>query len=204
MIRLTAYISGRVQRAGYRAKVVSMAKEMGLVGFVQNRPDGQVLVIAEGEQKDLEKFASALWIKNAIIDVGNVSAEYSKGSGQYSSFKKITGPDEIGERLDDGIEVLKELVVGLNNLTIITKNGFDHMLDKQDQALGKMDQMLDKQDQTLGKMDQMLDKQDATIGEIRGLRVDLKSYMDMRFERIEADLAELKEMKTALKEKGII
>lgn len=197
MIRLTAYISGRVQRAGYRAKVVSMAKEMDLVGFVQNRPDGQVLVIAEGAQKDLEKFASALWIKNAIIDVGNVSAEYSKGSGQYSSFKKITGPDEIGERLDDGIEVLKELVVGLNNLTIITKNGFESLN-------GKMDQMLDKQDQTLGKMDQMLDKQDATIGEIRGLRVDLKSYMDMRFERIEADLAELKEMKMALKEKGII
>lgn len=52
MIRLTAYVSGRVQRTGYRAKVVSLAKEMGLVGFVQNRPEGQVLVIAEGENKD--------------------------------------------------------------------------------------------------------------------------------------------------------
>ncbi len=211
MIRLTAYVSGRVQRAGYRAKVVSMAKDMGLVGLVQNRPDGQVLVIAEGEQKDLEKFASALRIKNAIINVENISAEYSRGSGQYSSFKKITGPDEIGERLDDGIEILKDLVVGLNNLTVITKNGFeslngkmDQTLDRQDSALGKMDQMLDKQDQALGKMDQMLDKQGATIGEIRGLRIDLKDYMDMRFERIEADLAELKEMKTALKEKGLI
>jgi acylphosphatase len=68
MIRLTAYVSGRVQRAGYRAKIVSLAKEMELVGFVQNRPDGQVMVIAEGEQKDLEKLASALLIKNAIIE----------------------------------------------------------------------------------------------------------------------------------------
>jgi hypothetical protein len=66
------------------------------------------------------------------------------------------------------------------------------------------DQMLDYQDQMLDKQDQMLDKQDTTIGEIRALRTDLKGYMDMRFKRIEADLSELKDMKVALKEKGLI
>jgi acylphosphatase len=201
MIRLTAYISGSVQRVGYRAKVVSLANEMGLVGLVQNQPDGRVLVIAEGEKKDdLERFTSAIAIKNSLIDVENVSAKYTQGSGQYSSFKKVTGPDEVGERLDDGIEILKR------------------MLDRQDKTISilsnvdeKLDQTLDKQDLTIsilsgidGKLDQTLDKQDATIGEIRGLRDDLKSYMDMRFKRIEADLAELKEMKAALKEKGLI
>jgi len=267
MMRLTACISGKVQRVGYRAKVVSLAREMNLVGFIQNRPGGSALVIAEGEPNNLRQFASALKIKNALIDVEDVAAEYSHASGEYVSFRKVTGPEEVGERLDDGIEILKELVVGikgigtgvnnltigLNNLTTITKEGFenlngkmdrmldkqdqalgkmDQMLDKQDQALGKMDQMLDKQDQALGKMDQMLDKQDQALGkmdqmldrqdemidkqdqmldkqdasteEIRGLRLDMKDHMDMRFKRIEADLAELKEMKAALKEKGII
>ncbi len=194
MIRLTAYISGRVQRVGYRAKVVSLAKEMGLVGLIQNQPDGQVLVIAEGEKKDdLERFASAIAIKNTLIDVENAGVKYTQGSGQYSSFKKVTGPNEVGERLDDGIEILKEMVVSLNNLTTLTKEG----LAKQDETI----LILSGVD---GKLDQMLDSQDATIGEIRGLRVDLKGYMDMRFKRIEADLAELKEMKTALKEKGLI
>ncbi len=71
MIRLTAYISGRVQRVGYRAKVVSLAKEMDLVGIIQNRPDGRVLVIAEGEKtEDLERFASGIQIENALIHVG--------------------------------------------------------------------------------------------------------------------------------------
>lgn len=106
---------------------------MGLKGLVQNRPDGQVLVIAEGEKQTLERFAAALQIKNAFIEVLNISLEYSPGSGGFSDFRKITGPDEVGERLDD-----------------------------------------------------------------------LKTHMDMRFERIEADLAELKEIKTALKERGII
>jgi acylphosphatase len=182
MIRLTAHISGRVQRVGYRSKLVSLAKEMGLAGFVQNRPDGRVLVIAEGEKKDdLERFASAIQIKNSLIDVENISAEYSHGSGEYSIFRKITGPDEVGERLDDGIEILKQLVVGvnglaigLNNLTTITNDGLakqDQMLVKQDQTISvlsdmdkKMDRMLDKQDQMLGKQDQMLDKQDQMLG----------------------------------------
>lgn len=150
MIRLTAYVSGRVQRAGYRAKVVSLAKEMGLVGFVQNLPDGRVLVIAEGERKDLEKLASALGIKNAIIDVENVSLEYSQGSGQYSSFKKITGSEEIGERLDEGIEVLKELVVVLKEV-------------KEDTSSIKALQV------------QMLDKQDTTIGILKDVKEDTKS-----------------------------
>ena len=189
--RLTAHISGNVQRVGYRAKVVFLAKEMGLVGIAQNQSDGSVLVIAEGEKKDdLERFASAIEIENALIHVDNMDTKYTQGSGQYSTFRKITGPDEVGERLDEGIEILKEmltgiksLTVGVNNLTATTTDGFDN-LD--------------------GKMDQMLDKQDETIGEIKALRTDLKGYMDMRFKRIEADLSELKDMKVALKEKGLI
>jgi len=186
MIRLTAYISGRVQRTGYRAKVVSLAKEMSLVGFVQNRPEGLVLVIAEGENKDdLERLASAIKIKNALIDVQSISAEYSHGSGEYSIFRKITGPEEVGERLDDGIEILKELVIGinkldigikkldtgLNNLTTITKDGFENQS---------------------GKMDQMLDKQDDTIEEIQGLREDTMRRSDVKLSRIEKDIRLIK------------
>ena len=186
MIRLTAYISGRVQRTGYRAKVVSLAKEMGLVGFVQNRPEGLVLVIAEGENKDdLERLASAIKIKNAFIDVESISAEYTHGSGEYSIFRKITGPEEVGERLDDGIEILKELVIGinkldigikkldtgLNNLTTITKDGFENQS---------------------GKMDQMLDKQDETIEEIQGLREDTMRRSDVKLSRIEKDIRLIK------------
>ena len=74
MKRLTATISGRVQRVGYRAKVLSLAQELGLTGFVQNRPDGQVLLIAEGGMENLEKFASAIQIKNALIDVQSIAS----------------------------------------------------------------------------------------------------------------------------------
>ena len=201
MMRLTAYLSGRVQRVGYRAKLVTLARNLGLVGFVQNRPDGRMLVIAEGDKDIVEKFASAIRIENALINVEMVDASYSNASGEFSLFRKVTGPDEVGERLDEGIEILKGMLTGINSLTKITQSGFEGLNCK-------MDKMLDKQDETTSeikglncKMDTMLDKQDETTGEIKGLRRDLKDHMDQRFESIEGELAEIK---SALRVKGII
>jgi len=201
MLRLTAYISGRVQRVGYRAKIVSLAHSLGLVGLVQNRPDGQVLVIAEGEKEAVEKFAGSIRIENALINVEKVDANYTHASGEFSVFRKITGPDEIGERLDEGIEILKCMMAGINNLTIITKSGFDGLNSKMDGMNSKMDGMNSKMDGMNCKMDKMLDKQDDTISEIKGLRRDLKDHMDQRFEYIEGELTEIK---SALRTKGII
>ena len=55
---------------GFRAKTVSLAASMGLVGMVQNRPDNRVLVIAEGEKAVLERFAEALHIENTYCKFG--------------------------------------------------------------------------------------------------------------------------------------
>jgi acylphosphatase len=69
MPRLTAFISGMVQKTGYRARVVILANAFGLQGYVQNLPSGMVKVVAEGEQTDLERFLNSLNIKDALIDV---------------------------------------------------------------------------------------------------------------------------------------
>ena len=110
MIRLTAFLSGRVPGVGYRAKAITLADEMDLAGIIQDRPDrsvGSVLVIAEGKKKDeSEWFASAIAVKNALIHADNVDAQYSQGSGQHSAFRKIAGPKEVRERLPDGVEIV--------------------------------------------------------------------------------------------------
>ncbi len=222
MLRLTAYVSGRVQRVGYRAKIVSLAHGLGLVGLVQNRTDGQVLVIAEGEKEAVEKFASSIKIENDLINVEKVDANYTHASGEFSVFRKITGPDEIGERLDEGIEILKCMMSGINKLIAITGPGFDGLNSKMDGLnckmgdmnckmddmnckMGdmncKMDGLNSKMDGANCRMDKMLDKQDDTIDEIKGLRRDLTGHMDQRFEYIESELAEIK---SALRTKGII
>ena len=207
MIRLTAIVSGNVQRVGYRARVIDIANAFGIKGMTENQKDGLVKIIAEGEEEKLRWFESAIDIKNALIRVSSIDKKYSQASGDFENFGKLVLKGETDSRLDTAAEYLKDLVVGVNkiNENLGGLGGkMDQMIEQQDQMLDKQDQMLNKQDQMLDKQDQMLDKQDATIGEIQALRTDLKGYMDMRFKRIESDLSELKEMKVALKEKGLI
>ena len=47
-VRLTAWVSGRVQGVGFRWWVRANALELGLVGFAENLADGRVKVVAEG------------------------------------------------------------------------------------------------------------------------------------------------------------
>lgn len=49
MTELHCIISGRVQGVGYRAFVQSIARELGLTGYVANLPDGSIEVVAHGE-----------------------------------------------------------------------------------------------------------------------------------------------------------
>ena len=54
MKRLTAYVSGNLQKVGYMARVIKIASGMGLKGFVENLNDGRVRIIAEGEERKTE------------------------------------------------------------------------------------------------------------------------------------------------------
>ena len=213
------WVSGKVQKAGYRARVVAIAKDLGIKGMVENLPDGRVKVVAEGEEANLERFAEALRIRNALIDVTEIKIDRSRGLEGIDGFHKTVGEDETDGRLDKSAEYLKVLIdvtkEGFGRIETEMSKGFSDLGDKMDQMLIRQDQMLDKQDETIraiqgldSKMDHMLDKQDLlidkqdeTTGEIRGLRTDLKSHIDLRFARIETDLGEVK---TALRDKGII
>jgi acylphosphatase len=52
-IRVTVWVSGRVQGVGFRWWTRARALELGLQGWARNRPDGRVEVVAEGPEADL-------------------------------------------------------------------------------------------------------------------------------------------------------
>ncbi len=180
MMRLTAFVSGKVQEVGYRARTVDIANAFGLKGMVENQKDGRVKIIAEGEDEKIKWFESAIDIKNTLIYVSSIETKYSIASNEFDNFGKLVAKGETDTRLDTAAVHLKELVFVAKNLN--------------DNLGSKMDQMIDKHDQMLGKQDELLD-------EVRD--------MIRKFDKIlENDIVELKndmaEVKAALREKGII
>lgn len=183
MKRVILHISGNVQRAGYRTKVISIAKQFGIKGIVLNLADGRVKIIAEGEQTDLDKFISAVNIKNTLINVIGIEQEYFTSTGDYEKFYKLVDEGETDERLDTAADLLKDLIG-------VTINGFDRLDNNQKIMIEKQDQMLDKQDETIGKIDQ---SRIETTSEIHALRDDFKSHIDARLSNVESEIAQIKE-----------
>jgi acylphosphatase len=53
MPRLHAFIRGRVQGVFFRASIIEQARALDVAGFVRNRHDGAVEVVAEGAAEAL-------------------------------------------------------------------------------------------------------------------------------------------------------
>ena len=189
MKRLTLLVSGNVQRAGYRTKVVSTAVALTITGTIQNLKDGRVKIIAEGNEKDLERFIHAVNIKNTLINVVNIEKEYSSPTGEYEGFYKLVSGGETDERLDTAADLLKELI-------LTTKNGFNGLGQKIDAIGEKQDVMIEKQDATINEIKGVSLKIDQgrveITGEIHALRDDFKSHIDERLTKMEFELIEIK------------
>ena len=197
-MRLTAFVSGRVQEVGYRARVIDMAIALGLKGMVVNLKDGRVKIVAEGEGEKLKWFESAIDIKNALISVSSIEKNYSSASGEFDQFGKLVAKGETDTRLDTAAVYLKKLLFAVNNMN-------DNLGGKMGQMLGKQDELLDEvrnmNDRLGGKMDQMLDKQDDLIIEVKDVNRKMDRVLETDIVELKSDMAEVK---SALRAKGII
>ena len=58
--RVLIIVRGRVQGVGYRYSAVRAAARLGVTGWVRNRPDGSVEVVASGRAEALAELRRAL------------------------------------------------------------------------------------------------------------------------------------------------
>ena len=81
MQRLHAYVEGKVQGVYFRATTRERAKELGLVGWVRNLPDGRVELVAVGDRAALDALAEfchqgppGARVTRVVTDVGEPDA----------------------------------------------------------------------------------------------------------------------------------
>ncbi|TQF67129.1 acylphosphatase [Rhodococcus spelaei] len=84
--RLTAWVHGSVQGVGFRWWTRARALELGLVGHATNRPDGRVLVIAEGTRSSCERLLALLRSGSTPGTVDLVVESWSDAAGGLVGF----------------------------------------------------------------------------------------------------------------------
>jgi acylphosphatase len=80
-------ISGRVQGVFFRASAAEEARRLGLTGWVMNRNDGSVEIIAEGERHKLDEFIR--WCghgpRGAVVQ--NVQVKWRPFRDEFQGFR---------------------------------------------------------------------------------------------------------------------
>jgi acylphosphatase len=88
VVRLTVWVSGRVQGVGFRWWTRSRALELGLVGSARNLSDGRVTVVAEGSRHQCERLLEALRSGSAPGRVDEIVEQWGDARGGLQGFRE--------------------------------------------------------------------------------------------------------------------
>lgn len=86
MKRIHLIVSGNVQGVFFRHHTNKVANKLGLTGFVRNMPDGNVEVIAEGNENILKELIEFCKKGPIGAHVENVEIIYEEPKNEFNTF----------------------------------------------------------------------------------------------------------------------
>ncbi len=86
MKKMKANISGVVQGVGFRHFVYRKAQALGVKGYVRNLYNGDVEVVAEGDEQELKEMLKDLRKGPMGAHVRNVDSEWTETKNEFSDF----------------------------------------------------------------------------------------------------------------------
>lgn len=85
--RFRAVVHGRVQGVNFRSSTQRKARELGVVGYVRNRWNGTVEVVAEGDGDALRRLASWLHAGPSLAYVSRVEIHWEAPRNEFAEFE---------------------------------------------------------------------------------------------------------------------
>ncbi|CRX37527.1 acylphosphatase [Estrella lausannensis] len=86
-VELFAKVHGRVQGVFFRATVERFAKEMGIRGFVENKADGTVEIVAQGTKQDLEMLIHRIQEHPGEAEIDSMNTNFREIAAPLTGFK---------------------------------------------------------------------------------------------------------------------
>jgi len=79
-------VSGLVQGVGFRYFAVRKARALDIKGFVRNRYQGDVEIVAEGDEGMINQFIDEIKIGPISSDVRDIKIEWITPTGEFNGF----------------------------------------------------------------------------------------------------------------------
>lgn len=87
MKRVRITVTGDVQGVFYRHYAKKEAQSLGVFGWIRNESNGDVYIIAEGEDKPVDKFGKWAKTGSPLSEVENVEIVEEKYTGKETEFE---------------------------------------------------------------------------------------------------------------------
>lgn len=84
--RVQLVVHGRVTGVFFRAATQREARRLGLTGWVKNRSDGSVEMLAEGEEDAIKELVSWAHHGPSVARVEHVDVRWRGYTGEYADF----------------------------------------------------------------------------------------------------------------------
>lgn len=86
MKRLKAIFSGMVQGVGFRMGTERLARQFAVTGYVRNLSDGNVEVVAEGEEDEVSAFLTSIRESSLKPYIRNLETSWQAANGEFRTF----------------------------------------------------------------------------------------------------------------------
>ena len=176
----------RVQDVGYRLFLLSRAHS--LKGFEASNLGEDLIVLVEGDENIVNRFIQTVKTeKPPSADVSEVVVEgYDGEVMDVKEYREQLSLEQLAKIATVGVEMrddIKEM-----------KGDIKTMLKKQDETLAEIRATRSElREEIRATRSELREEIRATRDEIRALREDLKQYMDRRFEKLEKEIALIKQ-----------
>lgn len=110
MAEIKVEVFGRVQGVRFRQFVKDIADKLKVKGYVLNRPDGSVLIVCQGEKKNIEELTSLVQKGSMFAKVEGLSYFWRKETKKFENFEIILEKDFIADKKSSLINLGKQIL----------------------------------------------------------------------------------------------
>jgi acylphosphatase len=87
--RVQLIVRGRVTGVFFRAATQREARRLGITGWVKNRPDGNIEIVAEAEEDAIREMVSWAQHGPSAARVDDVDIRWRSYTGEFSDFRIV-------------------------------------------------------------------------------------------------------------------